>query len=82
MSNEYANEWTYDPFEDEQNFNYPTSNKYHLPDNKFYLKEADFYFSSDDRAWKSYIEDIDGGDNFVDYCGYIFELLEEEGYYD
>ena len=47
-----------------------------------YLTEESFYPPSDDRVWESYVEDIDGGDNFVDYCEYIFELLEEEGYYE
>ena len=40
------------------------------------------HYDSDDRYWKSYVEDIEGGDNFVDYCKYIFDILEEEGYYD
>ena len=44
--------------------------------------EADFYFTTDDRTWKSNVEDIKDGDNFADYCEYIFDLLEEEGYYD
>ena len=48
----------------------------------FELSEQDFYFQTDDRYLESYVEDIDGGDNFADYCEYIFELLEEEGYYD
>lgn len=39
-------------------------------------------YDSDNRYWKSYVEDIEGGDNFVDYCTYIFGILEEEGYYD
>lgn len=47
-----------------------------------YLTEESFYPPSDNRTWKSYVEDIDGGDNFADYCEYIFELLEEEGYYE
>lgn len=46
------------------------------------LNEQDFYPPYDDRFWVSYIEDIEGGDNFVDYCVYIFELLEEENYYE
>lgn len=46
------------------------------------LTEQDFYTTSDDRFLESYVENIDGGDNFADYCEYIFELLEEEGYYD
>ena len=36
----------------------------------------------DDRYWKSMVADIDGGDNFVDYCSYIFGVLEEEGWYE
>lgn len=46
------------------------------------LTEQDFYTTFDNRYLESYIEDIDGGDNFADYCEYIFELLEEEGYYE
>lgn len=46
------------------------------------LTEQDFYTTSDNRYLESYVEDIDGGDNFADYCEYIFELLEEEGYYE
>ena len=48
----------------------------------YYLTEIDFYPPSDDRVWKSYVEDIEDGDNFADYCEYIFELYEEEGYYE
>ena len=48
----------------------------------FELTEADFYPPTDNRVWKSYVKDIDGGDNFADYCEYIFELLEEEDYYN
>lgn len=48
----------------------------------FCLAEIDFYTTSDDRYLESYIEDIDGGDNFADYCEDLFELLEEEGYWD
>ena len=48
----------------------------------FELTEENFYPPSDDRVWQSYVEDIDGGDTFVDYCEDFFELLEEEGYYD
>ena len=47
-----------------------------------YLTEEDFYPPSDNRYLKSYVEDINGGDSFADYCEYIFELLEEEEYYD
>lgn len=47
-----------------------------------YLTEESFCTQSDDRVWTSYVEDIEGGDNFADYCEYIFNLLEEEGYYE
>lgn len=47
-----------------------------------YLTEQDFYPPTDNRVLESYIEDIDGGDNFTDYCEYIFDLLEEEGFYE
>ena len=47
-----------------------------------YLTEQDFYPPTDNRVLESYIKDINGGDNFADYCEYIFDLLEEEGYYD
>lgn len=53
-----------------------------LRDVNFALTETDFYPPSDNRVWKSNIEDIDGGDNFADYCQYIFRLYEDEGYYD
>lgn len=46
------------------------------------LVEQDFYPPFDDRVLKSNVEDIVGGDNFADYCEYIFDLLEEEEYYD
>lgn len=46
------------------------------------LTEESFYPPSDDRFLESYIDDIEGGDNFADYCEYFFEMLEEEGCYD
>ena len=46
------------------------------------LSEIDFYPPYDNRTLKSNIKDIYGGDNFADYCEYIFELLEEEEYYE
>lgn len=44
--------------------------------------DIDFYQPSDDRVWESNVEDIDGGDNFADYCKYIFGVLAEEEYFD
>lgn len=46
------------------------------------LSEKSFYTTYDNRVLKSYIEDINGGDNFADYCEEFFELLEEECFYD
>ena len=46
------------------------------------LTEADFYPPSDNRYLQSNVKDIVGGDNFVDYCEYIFDLLEEEECYE
>ena len=46
------------------------------------LTEVDFYPPSDNRNLKSNVKDIVGGDNFADYCEYIFGVLEEEEYYD
>lgn len=37
------------------------------------LTEKDFYPPSDNRELKSLIEDIEGGDNYSDYCKYIFQ---------
>lgn len=47
-----------------------------------YLTEIDFYPPSDNRTWKSNVEDINGGDNFADYCEYIFRLYEKEDCYE
>lgn len=44
--------------------------------------DLDIYSPADNRILESCIEDIEGGDNFTDYCEYIFEMLEEEGYYE
>lgn len=50
--------------------------------NEFHLMETDFYPPPDNRVWESYVEDINGGDNFADYCEYIFDILEEEEYFE
>lgn len=44
--------------------------------------EQDFNSLSDDRVLTSGVEDIDGGDNFADYCKEFFEMLDDEEYYD
>ena len=48
----------------------------------YYLRESDFYTTSDDRVLESYVEVIEGGYSFGDYCEDFFEILEEEGYWD
>lgn len=48
----------------------------------YYLKESDFRTTSDSRILESCVEDIDGGDTFSEYCEELFEMLEEEGYWD
>lgn len=53
-----------------------------MQEESYYLTEEDFYPPSDNRTFKSNVRDIYGGDNFADYCEYIFEYLEEEEYYD
>ena len=58
------------------------SDDFYAEDSDACLKDSDFYPPSDDRVWESLVKDIDGGDNFADYCKYIFRLLDEEEYYD
>lgn len=36
----------------------------------------------DNRVWKSNIDDIDGGDNFADFCEEFFEMLDEYDYWE
>ena len=48
----------------------------------YVLSEEDFYPPSDDRVLQSNIIDINGGDNFVEYTKWIFDLYEKEGYYE
>ena len=51
--------------------------------NEYYLlTEEDFYPPSDDRTWKSNVMDVVRGDNFVDFCEYYFDLLDEEEYFE
>lgn len=76
------NEYILDVFEDEEQEYSSKNENLYLDDDKFYLTENNFYPIADNRTWKSYVEDIDGGDSFADYCEYIFDLLDEEEYYD
>lgn len=53
----------------------------YLIKNDFILSDSDFYPPSDNRVWTTNVEDIDGGDNFADYCEEFFEMLDEEEYF-
>lgn len=55
---------------------------YMWEDDDFCLKESDYYPISNNRIWKSNIDDIEGGDNFADYCEEFFKMLDEEEYWD
>lgn len=46
------------------------------------LTEEDFYPPQDDRVLETYIDDIEGGDNFADYSEYIYRLYEQEEWYE
>ena len=48
----------------------------------FCLTDSDFYPPADDRYLESFIEDINDEDNFVEYSKYIFDLYEEENFYE
>lgn len=63
---------------DDYTYEYVTNPK----NNEIHLSEIDFYPPPDNRVWKSYVEDINNGDNFADYCEYIFDILEEEEYFE
>ena len=54
-----------------------------LEEQDCYLTESDSMFLyTDNRVWKSNVEDINGGDNFADFCEEFFELLDEEDYWE
>lgn len=63
---------------DDYTYEYITNSK----NNEMHITEFDFYPPPDNRVWESYVEDIEGGDNFADYCEYIFDVLDEEEYFD
>jgi hypothetical protein len=43
------------------------------------FRERNFF---DNRIWKSNVRDINGGDNFADFCKEFFEILDEEEYFE
>lgn len=42
------------------------------------LNEEDFYPPCDDRIMYSGLDDIDGGDNYLDYLECFFEVYEDD----
>ena len=46
------------------------------------LTEESFYPPSDTRTLHSLIEDIDEDNNYLEYAEFIYDLYEEEGYYE
>lgn len=48
----------------------------------FYLTEESFYPPADNRCLQSLIEDINNEDNFIEYAKFIYDLYEDEGYYE
>lgn len=68
------NKYTFNDILDEEFYDYLIEVECHQSDRELY--------DLDNGYWKSGVEDIKGGDNFIDYCTYIFGILEEEGYYD
>lgn len=53
-----------------------------LKDSDFCLKEESFYPPADNRYLQSLVEDINDEDNFVEYAKFIYDLYEEEGFYE
>ena len=54
----------------------------YILDNSPCLSDEDFYSPYANRTYKSNVEDIDGGDNFADYCEDFFEMLDQEEYFN
>ena len=46
------------------------------------LKDSDFYPPSDNRVLRSYIRDVCKDNSFREYAEYIYDLYEEENYYE
>ena len=49
---------------------------------EYELSEKDFYPPEDTRVLHSGVDDIIGGDNFVDFTTDIFDIYDEEEYFD
>ncbi|MGN1342043.1 MAG: hypothetical protein ACI4VL_02285 [Bacilli bacterium] len=46
------------------------------------LTEEDFYPPTDNRTFHSLVYDVNGGDNFVEYIEYIFDIYDNEDMYE
>lgn len=49
----------------------------YLTENDFYLKDSDFYPPADNRTFHMY-----HSKEFMEYASYIYDLYEEEGFYE
>ena len=50
---------------------------FYSTDNDFYLTDSDFYPPSDNRTFHMY-----AGKEFEEYTEYIYDLYEDEGFYE
>lgn len=71
-----------EPLYDEWDEDTLNERNFYSNNKNYYLTEEDFYQSFDNRVWTSNVEDINGGDNFADYCKEFFRMLDDEEYYD
>ena len=78
-----SNKYNINDIQNKQYYNNQRNVNFNQEENEYIcLTEEDFYPPYDNRVLKSYVEDINGGDNFADYCKYIFAIYDEEDYYD
>lgn len=59
-----------------------TQNKPYENELNIELTEKSFYPPADTRILHSLIEDIGEGNNYLEYAEYIYDLYEEEGFYE
>lgn len=52
--------------------------RYYDKINGYVLSEKDFYPPEDKRVFRSGVNDIPNGDNFDDYCEYLYETYGED----
>lgn len=58
-----------------------TEREFYLEDSEFYLKDSDFYPPADNRTLDVHRRIYKGRD-FEEYANYIYDLYEEEGFYE